>query len=136
MLKFSNETYEFDLHEIQREAGPFNLGKVGTDEGHPKLALANIVKSAIWITAILSKQSIESFVKGLKRCFPFLAVHDSPNLVIFRSIGHSLWQLSRESGNVFNEEFNTRDSGHYRVSARWGNGGWFGQVKIDGAKSQ
>lgn len=55
MFQFSYGMLQFELDKIQGRIGPVDPRKVGYDKTHAKLALADIVKAAIRITAILRK---------------------------------------------------------------------------------
>jgi hypothetical protein len=53
-------------------------------------ALADIVKAAMKITAILPEQNIKSAVKGFVWDFTFWAVHDRPDFVVLGSLWYGI----------------------------------------------
>ena len=85
-LQLSYETLQLELDKIQgKTCGPVDFQKVRADKTHPEFALVDVVKVATRVTAVLSKQRIESAVKSLMQSITFLSIHNRPDFVIFGS---------------------------------------------------
>jgi hypothetical protein len=82
MLQLCYETPQFELNKIQGEISPVDFGKIGYYKTHAEFALADMVKTAMRITAVLPKQCIESAVEGFMRSVTFLSVHHGPYFIV------------------------------------------------------
>jgi len=90
MLQLFYKTSQFELNKIQGEIAPVDLRKVRYDKSHSEFALADMLKAATGITAVLPKQRIEMAVESFVWDITFLSVQDRPDLIIFGPLWYDI----------------------------------------------
>jgi hypothetical protein len=73
MLQLRYKTLQFELNNIQGEINPVNFRKIRYHKSHTKCALADMVKTAMRITAVLPKQCIKMAVESFMWSITFKA---------------------------------------------------------------
>ena len=85
--------------------------KVLNNHVHAKLTMENIMKLALSIMAVFSKQCTKLFVEGFPRILSFIAGHYQMNLASLIANWYAYWDIFAEVGYVRNRGFNVLCSG-------------------------
>jgi len=93
MFKLHLEPIEFDSNQIKWEGANINRGQVFIHLVHSVLATADVMKSAIFVTAVFTEECIKSFVKGLPCTLVFRHGQYLKNFASFRAMRDCSWEL-------------------------------------------